>query len=92
VVPVIVGNGGPFNKLGEGSIALHRALGHEQCGAWTPEGRCARLAPWFGSLPGGAVTILWPNSVPPGLAPGNVVALTTQRVAPLWNALLAQPR
>ena len=89
VVPVIVGNGGPFNKLGEGSLALHRALGHEQCGALTAAGRCGRLAPWFGSLPGGAVTILFPGSAPPGLAPGNVAALTAQRVAPLWNALLA---
>lgn len=42
VVPVIVADTGPYRKLGEGSLALHRALGHEQCATKSEEGVCTR--------------------------------------------------
>ena len=42
-VPVIVADTGPFSKLGEGSLALHRALDHEQCVGRKDGQACARV-------------------------------------------------
>ncbi len=42
-VPVIVADTGPFAKLGEGSIALHRALGRELCSVRGPDEACTRV-------------------------------------------------
>jgi hypothetical protein len=60
-VPVIVSDTGPFYKVGEGSLALHRALGHDFCQARDAAGNCTS-APNQSSIPRGVTTIVFPGS------------------------------
>ena len=67
VVPVIVADTGPFGKLGEGSIALHRALERELCSARNAKGVCTDVSDGIESIGSDVVTVLYPGSARPGL-------------------------
>ena len=62
VVPVVVADGGPFNKIGEGSIALHRALGREFCLNRNADGICTKLNSGPSSIDGEVTTIVFAGS------------------------------
>ena len=72
VVPVIVADTGPFGKLGEGSIALHRALGRELCSSRDAAKVCTDVSDGIESIGGDVVTVLYPGSARPGLTPATL--------------------
>lgn len=93
-IPVIVADGGPFSKLGEGSIELHRRLGQELCKVKDAEGRCREVIRPLRSLPGPIVTIIMPNSrrsdVTAANLSGCVRPLWPVSARPLWRATVAR--
>lgn len=84
VVPVIVADTGPFGKLGEGSLALHRALGRELCVKRDGVGACTRVANAMESIGGRVTTVLFPGTARDGLTPGNIAAVTKRRGMQAW--------
>jgi hypothetical protein len=91
VVPVLVGNGGPWNKLGEGSLALHRRLGRELCAARDAIGRCVRIARPLTGIPSGVITIVFPGSRPRDLRPETLVATVEREAMARWRAFAGVP-
>lgn len=85
VVPVIVGDTGPYNKLGEGSLALHRALGRELCTDRDQGGVCRHVVDDMTSIDDGVTTILFPRSRRDDLTPQNVEAVVKAEGLRLWN-------
>ena len=83
IVPVIVADTGPFEKLGEGSIALHRALGRELCAKRNTAGVCVRVVDPMESIQGDVVTVLFPGSARDDLTPATIA-----RTIPVEVALL----
>jgi hypothetical protein len=70
VVPVFIADGGPHNKLGEGSTALLKAIGEDRCREWRDE-HCQRIRDV--SVAGGVLFFLFPNSAIPDLTPENAL-------------------
>ena len=66
VVPVFIADGGPHNKLGEGSTALLKAIGEDRCLQWS-DGHCERVHDV--GVQGGVLFFLFPNSAIPDLTP-----------------------
>ena len=85
VVPVIVGDTGPYNKLGEGSLALHRALGRELCVDRDAGGVCSEVMPNMTSIEEGVTTVLFPGSGRSDLTPDNVEAVVRSEGLRLWE-------
>lgn len=71
IVPVFVADGGPHNKLGEGSAALFRALGEDRCLRVGQEGHCERYRD--ASIEGDVLFFLFPGSRIEGLTPDNAL-------------------
>lgn len=71
VVPVFIADGGPYNKLGEGSEALFKALGEDRCLKWRPDGHCENYHD--SSLPDKVLFFLFPRSNIVGLTPANAL-------------------
>lgn len=86
-VPIIVADTGPYSKLGEGSLALHRALDHEQCVEWSEHRPCDRVDDEGQSITSNVTTILFPNSARQDLTSENVAAITRQEGLRLWRGL-----
>ena len=70
VVPVFIADGGPHNKLGEGSTALLKAIGEDRCKEWR-DGHCERIRDV--SVQGGVLFFLFPNSAITDLTPENAL-------------------
>ena len=70
IVPVFVADGGPHNKMGEGSTALLKAIGEDRCKLWH-DGHCEEFRDV--SVPGGVLVFLFPNSNIPDLTPANAL-------------------
>ncbi len=86
VVPVIVADTGPYSMLGEGSLALHRALGRELCTAHDAAGRCSAVVDPMESIEGDVTTVLFPGSAPDGLTPDTIAATVRTQAMRLWRA------
>lgn len=86
VVPVIVADTGPYSKLGEGSLALHRALGRELCASRDAQGACRRVVEPMESIEGDVVTVLFPASARGDLTPANIAATVRREGLRLWAA------
>jgi Fungal chitosanase of glycosyl hydrolase group 75 len=71
LVPVFVADGGPHNKLGEGSAALLKAIGMDRCRKWD-HGHCRSYHDV--SVPGEVLFFLFPNSAISTLNPDNALA------------------
>ena len=82
---MIVGDTGPYNKLGEGSLALHRALGRELCTDRDAGGVCRHVVDGMTSIDDGVTTILFPGSRPDDLNPANVEAMVKTEGLRLWR-------
>lgn len=82
-VPVIVADTGPFEKLGEGSLALHRALGRELCAARDRKRRCTQVVDPMESIGGDVTTVLFPGSARHDLTPATIVTTIRSEVARL---------
>ena len=84
IVPVIVADTGPFSKLGEGSLALHRALDHEQCVGRQQGEVCSRVDDEGQSISRDVTTILFPGSARADLTPGTIATVTQREGSRLW--------
>jgi hypothetical protein len=71
VVPVFVADGGPGNKLGEGSAALFRELGEDRCRSMSAEGHCEDFRDV--GIGREVLFFLFPNSRIEGLTPANAI-------------------
>ena len=85
-VPVIVADTGPYSKLGEGSLALHRMLGRDQCTKRDDKGVCIAVIDDMASISRNVTTILFKGSARHDLTPGNIAAVTASEGLRLWNA------
>lgn len=92
VIPVLVADGGPFPKLGEGSIALHRRLGRELCAKKDVQGRCLSIKRPLSSHPGPLVTVLFPKSRRKDLKARNATELVEQEGERLWRLVRGSTR
>jgi hypothetical protein len=79
-VPVIVADTGPFGKLGEGSIALHRALGRELCAARARTKTCTRMIDEVESIGCNVVTVLFPGTARHDLTPSTLAGTIKREV------------
>lgn len=88
VVPVIVADTGPFAKLGEGSLALHAALGRQLCTARDAAGTCTAFGDEdrMESIDRDVTTVLFPGTAQPGLTPATIAATVRVRGLALWRA------
>lgn len=71
VVPVFVADGGPHNKLGEGSAALFREIGQDRCRRMGRDGHCELYRDV--SIERGVLFFLFPGSKITGLTPDNAL-------------------
>jgi hypothetical protein len=87
VVPVFVADGGPHNKIGEGSLALFDALGDTRCARRLAEDPrfCAQIKNY--SLGRTVEYIMFPGSAINGLTPSNTNELVSEKAMKLYNAL-----
>ena len=90
VVPVIVADTGPFAKLGEGSLALHRALGRELCARRGADRVCRRVVDPMESVGGGVTTLLFPGSARSGLTQATLAETVRREGLRLWAAARRQ--
>lgn len=77
VIPVVVADGGPYNKIGEGSMALHRALGTELCLVRNSDGVCTKVNENPSSISGGVTTIIFTGSSVADATAATVASKTT---------------
>lgn len=84
IVPVIVADTGPYSKLGEGSIALHRALGRELCTKRSAQGVCRDVVEPMESIGGDVVTIVFPGTARHDLTPETVADIVAHEGLRLW--------
>jgi hypothetical protein len=71
VVPVFVADGGPGNKLGEGSAALFRELDEDRCRRMSAEGHCENYRDV--GISREVLFFLFPGSKLAGLTPDNAL-------------------
>lgn len=71
VVPVFVADGGPHNKLGEGSSALFKALGEDRCLHWREDSHCAKYRDV--SIPDKVLFFIFPKSKLADITPNNAL-------------------
>jgi hypothetical protein len=86
-IPVIVADTGPYSKLGEGSLALHRALDHEQCVGRKDHDVCRRVDDEGLSITSDVTTILFPGTAVDGLTPANIEAVVKREASRHWAKL-----
>jgi hypothetical protein len=91
MVPVIVADTGPFAKLGEGSLALHRALGRELCVQRDEKGVCRRVVDQMESIEGNVTTILFPGTARHDLTPANIASIVREQGRSLWAKAAPPP-
>lgn len=84
MVPVIVADTGPYAKLGEGSLALHYALGRDLCAVRGAGRRCRRLVDPVESISGNVTTILFPHSARADLTPATIAAVVKAEGLRRW--------
>ena len=89
-VPVIVADTGPWPKLGEGSLALHRELGHDECRRRDAAGVCRGGSDDMGSIDEGVVTVLFPGTARGDLTSTTVEAITRAEGLRLWAGYRAR--
>lgn len=85
-IPVVVADTGPFAKLGEGSLALHEALGRRLCTAHGTDGRCTAMVAPMESIAGDVTTVLFPGSARTDLTPATIRPIVRAQAGRLWAA------
>ena len=83
-IPVIVADTGPYAKLGEGSLALHRALGRRLCTDHDAAGHCTALVDPVESITGDVTTVLFPGSARHDLTPVTIRGIVRSEGLRLW--------
>jgi len=88
VIPVLIADGGPHNKIGEGSLALFDRLGSSRCAKRLPSDQrfCKKVKNW--SLGKNVTTIMFPNSRIKGLTPSNTNAKVKEVALRRYRALI----
>lgn len=88
ILPVLVADGGPHNKIGEGSIALFENLGQSRCLEWTGAYAefCSRVLNW--SFDGSVETYIFPGSKIDALTPENTNQLVSEAALQLYQELI----
>lgn len=84
VVPIFVADGGPHNKLGEGSSVLLELIGEDRCLDWRTDGRTRSNKRWTSnryctkykntSVSGKVLFFIFPQSKIAGIKPDNAIA------------------
>jgi hypothetical protein len=72
-VPAFVADGGPYNKLGEGSAAALAALDQDRCRRHNAQGFCTGYSDV--SIPHSVITIVFPGSRREGMTPQDATGL-----------------
>ena len=72
VVPAIVGDGGPYNKLGEASNAVFKAVGKDRCRETNADGHCTRYKD--ASLEANVLYFVFPGTATSSITPDNALA------------------
>jgi hypothetical protein len=85
VVPVFVADGGPNNKLGEGSSALFKALGEDRCLQWRNDGHCARYRDT--SISEEVLFFIFPKSEIQGIKPDNALTKVNKKALEKFQQL-----
>ena len=89
VVPVLVGDGGPHNKIGEGSLAAFDAIGVTRCGkrhSAHPD-YCTEVLNYSLSKP--VLYFLFPNSSVKDATPANIYEIVSAKAMTLFEELKA---
>lgn len=88
VVPVLVADGGPHNKIGEGSIALFERLGQSRCLEWIGANAeyCKRILNI--SLEGSVETYIFPGTKIENLTPDNINRLVSESALKLYQEMI----
>ena len=73
VVPAIVGDGGPFNKLGEASNAVFKAVGKDRCLETNSDGHCTKYLD--ASVESDVLYFVFPGSASTGITPANALEM-----------------
>lgn len=88
VIPVLVADGGPHNKIGEGSIALFEKLSQSRCLSWGgAKGQfCEQVL--NESLVGSVETYIFPSSEIDGLTADNTNELVAEKALKLYAEMI----
>lgn len=89
VVPAIVGDGGPVNKMGEASNAVFKAVGKDRCRTTNADGHCTGYL--NASLESGAMYFVFPDSARSDITPENALLLIEEEAGKRMKALPALP-
>jgi Fungal chitosanase of glycosyl hydrolase group 75 len=73
IVAAIVGDGGPYNKMGEASNAVFKAVGKDRCRKTNSDGHCVRYKD--ASLESGALYFIFPGTARADITPANALEL-----------------
>lgn len=82
----IIGDRGPMSKLGEGSMALHRALGVEWCARRNQVGTCVAVRRPLSSIQRDVITVAFPASKPAGLNAQDINEQVQSEAMRRWRA------
>jgi len=77
--PVMIADGGPFMRLGEGSSRVFEAIGESRCKKWSNDGQTCigpgNAYPYKNSgLSGDVIFIAYPGSRSPNITPQNAIS------------------
>lgn len=85
VVPAFVADGGPFNKMGEASNAVFKAVGKDRCRKTNADGHCIKFLE--ASIEGDVLYFVFPGSARSDLTPDNAGAVINEEAMKRFNAL-----
>lgn len=85
VVSAIVGDGGPFNKLGEASNAVFKAVGKDRCRATNSDTHCTRYLD--ASLESDVLYFVFPGTASRNITPVNALEMIKSVAGQKFEAL-----
>ena len=87
VVPAMVGDGGPFNKLGEASNAVFKAVGKDRCRETNSQGHCIRYLD--ASLESDVLYFVFPGTASRSITPANALEMIKSAAGQKFETLKA---
>lgn len=85
IVPALVGDGGPFNKLGEASNAVFKAVGKDRCRETNSDGHCTRFLD--ASVESDVLYFVFPGTASSHITPDNALEMMKSVVEEKLEAL-----
>lgn len=87
VVPAIVGDGGPFNKIGEASNAVFAAVGKDRCRNKDAGGHCTKYKD--ASVESGVLYFVFPGTASTSITPDNAIQMMKEIGLERFKALVS---